>query len=162
MNKTSFYILGGIFIILIGLLIADIVIRLNSKYYVKSENCNSPISDWAMEPGVNYTDIKNQCDRLGVKNNSCIFNNVKNLTDAVVLCQENLNICERFTYNSSAQIMTIVTLTSNGTKDNNYDSYTMQTGITFSSGVPTVNYATKVNTDFTVPQNFNGIFDNIN
>jgi len=162
MNKTGFYILGFIFLIIIGLLITDIVIRLNSKYYFKSDKCNSPPSDWAAEPGVNYTEVKKQCDKLGIKNSSCVFNNVKNVTEAIVLCQQNINVCERFTYNSSTKTMKIVTLTSNGLKDKNHDSYTMQTGVTFSSGVPTVNYATTVNTDFTVPQPFIGIFDNIN
>ena len=119
-------------------MIANLVITLNSKNYVRQENCNSPFGDFQVEAGIYYTDVKKQCERPGVPNANCIFKNVETLTEAINICQENIEFCERFSFNKDLGLMRIVTLTSKGSKDPKYDSYTMQTGITYSGGVPGV------------------------
>ena len=120
-------------------MIANLIITINSKNYVRQENCNSPVGDFQVEAGINYIDVKKQCERPGVPNANCIFKNVENLTEAINICQENIQFCERFSFNKNLGLMKIVTLTSKGIKDPNYDSYTMQTGITYSGGVPGIN-----------------------
>lgn len=135
-NMYLAWIIFGIitvaFISLTGYIIYDL---LQKKNYIHKDQCNKPIADWQVEHGIKYTDV------IETKTN------ISNLTQAIDYCNNN-DKCNRFTFNSKTNSIKIVTLTSEGIKDINNDTYTRQTGITYVNPNNTKKLYTTNNIDY--------------
>ena len=130
---STFVIITIIFLCLTGYLIHDLV---QKKNYIHKDSCNKPMADWQVEHGIEYTDI------IETKTN------ISNLTQAVDYCNNN-DKCNRFTFSNKNKNMRIITLTSSGIRNINYDTYTRQTGITYVNPNNTRKLYTKNNIDYT-------------
>lgn len=127
--------------------------------HIPIANCNKPGGEFATEPETDYSQncLLTTCvDSAGRPNQPCTFNGIENLNQAMKICNQNIDKCNRFTYFSNNNSMAIVTLDcTQPVKNTLTTSFVRQVGITYTepgdstptvSGLPTTNTSTSVNT----------------
>ncbi len=127
-----------LFLLLTGLYLG-IIFGLVKKDKVDYQECNKPQGEFAVEPGTTYNSFVYGCNTDYDDTDVCRFTKVSNLTDAVNICNQNADKCNRFVYNPGNQILSFIPLNSSPSPDNvNENSYTRQVGITFKTKGPTI------------------------
>ena len=133
--KTYFIVMIILTILVLGFLgffIYDYVTDRNEK--VPVANCNKPGGEFAVEPETNHATgctLQVCKDRGGDSGDACVFS-VSGLNDAIKTCNQNPDICNRFTYFPNSKSMSITSLNCDtSVKDPATMSFLRQVNITF-------------------------------
>jgi uncharacterized membrane protein YgcG len=114
--------------------VSGVLVIYFTTYYnsnnVHYKNCNAPLGEFALEPGVNSTNIKRSC---GSDGKSLCSKRVKNLKEASDYCNQYSEICDRFAYNQKSNNVSIVDLKGKLVEANDINLFTRQVGITYDS-----------------------------
>ena len=134
--KSYFGVMVFFTILIIGALAFFIYDYINhNKNHVPVENCNKPAGEFATEPETDYSQnctLISCVDSSGRPNQPCIFNGVNNINQAIKICNQNIDKCHRFSYFSSTNSMSLVTLNCpNPVSSPNVISFVRQVGITY-------------------------------
>lgn len=111
--KTYFIIMIILTILVLGFLgffIYDYVVNQNEK--VPVDNCNKPGGEFAVEPETSYAlncTLQGCKDRGSDSGDACVFS-VSGLNDAIKVCNQNIDICNRFTFFPNSKSMAITSL----------------------------------------------------
>lgn len=94
---------------------------------ITPENCNKPAGDFAVEIDNTSNITLQNCP----PNNSgpCIFNNIENLSQAIILCNQYPNICNRFIYEKDT--VKFVPLAGSNVYSPGKNTYVRQNGVTY-------------------------------
>ena len=104
--------------------------------FVPPENCNQPIGEFAIEPNTVSTNIISGCGTS--QKDICNFTNVTSITEAIKICNENINICNRFNYSEKTQKMSIVSLQGDVSASNTGHLFLRQNGVTYVGSNPDI------------------------
>lgn len=96
----------------------------NSKY-ILATNCIKPSGAFAVENGFTYTTTDDILSTCYDGQSKCTFTGITSLSDAINVCNVN-NLCSRFAYNPSTQIVTFLKADSSYTKNTQTDIYNRQ------------------------------------
>lgn len=120
-------ILGiSVLCILSAFIIIYIIYQENEKSkYILSKDCIKPSGTFAVENGFTYSTSDNILSTCYDGKSKCTFTGVNSLTDAINICNIN-NLCSRFAYNPTSQVVTFLKPDSSYTKNINSDIYNRQ------------------------------------
>ena len=131
-KNNNFTLLSLLFINLFyvaGILVVYFTTYYKSDY-VHYKKCNAPLGEYALEAGSSSSNIIQKCGR---DKKSFCTKPVSNLKEAEAYCNNNSNICDRFVFNETTKIASIVDLKGEIKNSDNSSIFTRQVGITYDS-----------------------------
>ena len=100
------YILGFLVLVLsVSFVVIVYLMTKERSKYILSSNCGKPPGQFSVQQGKTSRNILNSC--YEGNNQQCVFN-ASSLNDSINICNENIEICDRFAYNSEAGTMMII------------------------------------------------------
>jgi len=131
-KNNNFTLLSLLFINLFyvaGILVVYFTTYYKSDY-VHYKKCNAPLGEYALEAGSSSSNIIQKCGR---DKKSFCSKKVSHLKEAEAYCNNNSNICDRFVYNESTRVASIVDLKGEIVEATDSSIFTRQVGITYDS-----------------------------
>lgn len=123
MKSDYFYIAAIILVVTFAVTMVVLWTR-DRKNYVNAKYCNKPLGEFGVESGYTSKDVITKCGTSG--SDRCVFTNISNLSAAIKLCNDNIEICDRFSYDSSVNTLQFVKLNGKYTSLSSSDMYTRQ------------------------------------
>ena len=128
MIESKYFFIATIFILSILIIVLLVIWIRERSGYIQASQCNKPLGEFALENGVTTKSVLSKCGPD--KKSLCSESNITSLTQAVQYCNDNIDICDRFSYDSLANIVQIVSLGGKYIPLATSDIYTRQVGIT--------------------------------
>ena len=155
---TYYFLIPAILVTILGLIIYYIVALEDSKK-IMVQNSNKPAGEFAVEPAVtaSSSSVLQLCTINGKPNSACNYS-VNSVSEAINICNQNSNICNRFIYNNiqgaTQSSMSIIGLNDNVFTESQTSSiYTRQNGVTYiTSGSQTGTQPSNYNSNVSLTQ----------